>query len=110
MMITHGGLGAVKECIYFAVPMIVFPGKWDQPYHAARVAHHGIGVRGNSHGATVREIHRLIDGVAGNAQFKQRIEAMSRTFRDIENSGIGVTTVEGFLKAAHVRQHAGQTR
>jgi zeaxanthin glucosyltransferase len=101
MMITHGGLGAVKECIFFAVPMLVFPGKWDQPYHAARVAHHGIGVRGNSRESSVRQIRKLIDGIAGNALFKQRIEAMSRTFREIENSGIGVRTVEKLMADLH---------
>ncbi|HKQ04042.1 MAG TPA: glycosyltransferase [Blastocatellia bacterium] len=97
VMITHGGLGAVKECIFFAVPMVVFPGNWDQPYHAARVAHHGIGLRGNSHGASVRDIQRMLDAVMGDVSFRRRVEAMSRTFRDIEDSGIGVRTVEQLM-------------
>ena len=106
MMITHGGLGAVKECIFFAVPMIVLPGKWDQPYHAARVAHHGIGVRGNNHDKSVRQINFLIDSIAGNPSFKQRITAMSQTFREIENSGIGVRTIEKILTDALQRRPA----
>jgi zeaxanthin glucosyltransferase len=104
VMITHGGLGAVKECIFFAVPMIVLPGKWDQPYHAARVAHHGIGVRGNSQDMSVQQINMLIDSVAGNEQFKQRVEAMSRTFRQIEESGVGVRTVEKLMADLQVKR------
>lgn len=97
MMITHGGLGAVKECIFFGVPMIVFPGKWDQPNHAARVVYHGLGVRANIHDRSVRQIHSLIEAVDKNPMFKSRIAAMSETFREIENSGIGVRTVEKLL-------------
>jgi UDP:flavonoid glycosyltransferase YjiC (YdhE family) len=110
MMITHGGLGAIKECILLGVPMIVFPCRWDQPHNAARVVHHGIGVRGNINDVSVGEIHKLIDGIAGNALFRQRIKAMSRTFREIENSGIGVRAVERILNEAHDRQFAGQAR
>jgi UDP:flavonoid glycosyltransferase YjiC (YdhE family) len=97
MMITHGGLGAVKECIFFGVPMIVFPDKWDHPNHAARVVYHGLGVRANIRDRSVRQVHSLIDAVDKNPMFKSRIAVMSKTFREIENSGIGVRTVEKLL-------------
>jgi UDP:flavonoid glycosyltransferase YjiC (YdhE family) len=97
IMINHGGLGAVKECIFFGVPMIVFPGKWDQPNHAARVVFHGLGVRGNIHDRSTQQINTLIDVVDKDPKFKSRIDAMSKTFRDIENSGIGIRTVEKLL-------------
>lgn len=42
-MITNGGLGTVKECIWFGVPMVVAPCRFDQPGNAARVLRHGIG-------------------------------------------------------------------
>jgi zeaxanthin glucosyltransferase len=110
MMITHGGLGAVKECIFFAVPMIVFPCRWDQPHNAARVVHHGIGVRGDINDMSVGQIRKLIDEIAGNALFKQRIEAMSRTFREVENSGIGVRAVEKILSDYQQRRPARSAR
>jgi len=106
IMITHGGLGAVKECIFFAVPMIVFPCRWDQPHNAARVAYHGIGVRGDINEISAEHIHKLIDSIAGNALFKQRMAAMSQTFREIENSGIGVRTIEKILTDALQRRPA----
>jgi len=97
IMITHGGLGAVKECIFFGVPMIVFPCRWDQPHNAARVVHHGLGLRVDINNVSVQQVLSLIDTVDKDPSFKGRIDAMSRTFRDIENSGVGVQTVENIL-------------
>ena len=104
IMITHGGLGAVKECIFFGVPMIVFPCRWDQPHNAARVVHHGLGVRGDINNISVQLIHSLIDAIDKDPSFKRRIDAMSRTFRELENSGVGVRTVEKILSDFRDRQ------
>jgi UDP:flavonoid glycosyltransferase YjiC (YdhE family) len=97
IMITHGGLGAVKECILFGVPMIAFPCKWDQPFNAARVVAHGLGVRGSINKVTAGQIHRLIETVAGNPSFKSRVDAMSKVFNEIENSGKGVKILERII-------------
>jgi UDP:flavonoid glycosyltransferase YjiC (YdhE family) len=97
IMINHAGLGGVKECILFGVPMIVFPFKWDQPFNAARVVAHGLGVRGDIHNVSARQLHGLINTITGNASLKSRMGAMSKTFNEIENSGIGVRVVEKLL-------------
>lgn len=49
LMINHGGINSIKECIGTLVPMIAFPLslKWDQPGCAARVVYHKIGMMGN---------------------------------------------------------------
>ena len=49
LMITHGGLTSIKECIQNGVPMLVYPlnEKVDQKGNAARVNFHGLGLRGN---------------------------------------------------------------
>jgi len=101
MMITHGGLGAVKECIMLSVPMIVFPCRWDQPFNAARVVAHGLGMRGNINQVTAQQVANLIDSVATNPTLKRRMAAMSQTFRQIEDSRIGVKVVESILSQAH---------
>lgn len=48
IMITHGGLNSITECIVNEVPMLVYPlnNKWDQNGNAARVVYHHIGLRG----------------------------------------------------------------
>lgn len=49
LMITHGGMNTLTECILNKVPVIVYPfaKHWDQNGNAARVVYHGIGIRGN---------------------------------------------------------------
>lgn len=97
LMITHGGLGTIKECILLGVPMIVFPFRWDQPFNAARVVAHGLGVRGEVRNIAPGRIVDLVNRVANDLSFKRRIHAMSLTFNQIENSGIGVKVIEGLI-------------
>ncbi len=97
LMITHGGLNTIKECVFFGVPMIVFPVKRDQPRNAARVAYHGLGVMGNIQHISVDQVRLLVDKVEKNASFKAKAEAMSKIFREMENSGQAVKVIESFL-------------
>ncbi len=43
VVLTHGGLGTIKECIAAAVPMVVLPFLADQPFNAIRVTEAGLG-------------------------------------------------------------------
>ena len=49
LMITHGGVNSITECINATVPMLVYPlfSTLDQRGNAARVVFHKLGVRGN---------------------------------------------------------------
>jgi len=97
LMMTHGGLGTIKESILFGVPMIVFPASYDQPKNAERVVYHGLGVQGRLGESSSRQILELIDEVAGNPSFKERVGRMGQTFKAVEESGIGVRVVEKIL-------------
>lgn len=97
MMITHGGLGTVKECIYFGVPMVVFPAKYDQPHNAARVAYHGIGLQASINTVSAEEIGFLIDKIDQNPSFKSRCNSMSKIFKAMEYSQRGVRIIEELL-------------
>ena len=44
-VITHGGHGTVLKTLAAGVPLVVMPLGRDQPDNAARVAHHGAGLR-----------------------------------------------------------------
>ncbi|MCF2491508.1 glycosyltransferase [Dyadobacter sp. CY347] len=48
LFVTHGGLGSIKESIYYGVPMLVYPLdlKYDQNGNGLKVEHHGLGLRG----------------------------------------------------------------
>lgn len=97
VMITHGGLGTVKECIYFSVPMVVFPMAFDQPGNALRIARHGLGLPGNTRNLSAAHVLHLVDRVLADSRFRTRTAAMSEVFREHETSGTGVRVVEELL-------------
>lgn len=45
LVLTHGGYGTIKECIFNKVPMVVLPCSYDQHGNAARIQYNGIGIR-----------------------------------------------------------------
>ncbi len=98
IMVNHGGLGSIKECILFGVPMIIFPYINDQPLNAARVAYHGLGLIDDRCRVTPVRMCSLIDRISQDRGFKQRVESMRRKFTEIERAGIGVEKVENFLQ------------
>ncbi|HEY9402420.1 MAG TPA: glycosyltransferase [Pyrinomonadaceae bacterium] len=106
IMITHGGIGTLKDCIFFAVPMIVFPMMRDQPMSGARVVYHGLGVRGDMRHVTVESVQALVEKIERNPAYQQRVREMSEKFREVEESGRGVKIIEKILsvlerKSAH---------
>jgi UDP:flavonoid glycosyltransferase YjiC (YdhE family) len=63
LMITHGGLGSIKECLQAGVPMLVYPihPNSDQRGNAARVVANGFGLRGDMKKDSEAEIARKIN-------------------------------------------------
>ena len=97
VMINHGGIGTVKECIYFAVPQISFPIYFDQPGAAARVQYHGLGTMGDLIRSTAADIHRLLMNTISDTSIKSRTLAMSQVFQAIETTQAGATLIEFYL-------------
>ncbi|MEJ7607272.1 MAG: nucleotide disphospho-sugar-binding domain-containing protein [Bryobacteraceae bacterium] len=87
IMITHGGANTVKECIWFGVPMILFPMGLDQPGTAARVAFHGFGLVGDIRRISAGKIRSLVQRIATGPRFRSRVELMRERFRSVD-SGI----------------------
>jgi zeaxanthin glucosyltransferase len=104
IMITHGGLGTIKECILLGVPMIVFPLMRDQPFNAARVAYHGIGLRGDTSHPSIEDMLFLIGRIESDPSFKARIEAMRARFLETEESWKGPDMIEKIVALAQRRQ------
>lgn len=98
MMITHGGLGTIKECIWHGVPMIVFPFESEQPGNAARVAHHGLGLIGNPQRVSVNQIHTLIEVINKDGSFKTRVELMRKIFVDMEKNKMCFKVIDSALQ------------
>ncbi|MFP2897640.1 nucleotide disphospho-sugar-binding domain-containing protein [Corallococcus sp. 4LFB] len=73
LFITHGGSNSVKEAISVGVPMLVYPGRADQPGLSARVVRLGLGERGDVHLATAADIARLMDRVLGEPKYRAEL-------------------------------------
>jgi MGT family glycosyltransferase len=97
VMINHGGLGTVKECILSVVPMIAFPTTADQPGNAARIAYHKLGIVGDMGKVTAAEIRTMVETVLADPSYKTRTESMLRRFKETEPSERGVEIVERLL-------------
>ena len=94
--ITHGGLGTVKECIFFGVPMCVFPLSHDQPDNARRVVHHDLGSRGDLASFSAETIYGLVEH-ADHPTRRANVERMQRRFIAAEEAGSACRLIEEVL-------------
>jgi zeaxanthin glucosyltransferase len=96
VMITHGGMNSIAECIEFGVPMIVCPGnnETDQSGNAARVAYHRLGVVGSLTRDNVSQISERITMVLRNSEFSENVKQMA------EKGGMGRngSVLDGFYE------------
>ena len=99
VMITHGGLGTVKECIVRGVPMVVFPSMYDQPDNALRIVHHRLGTAGDLREASAADILSLVEE-ADRPEVRQSLAAMQQCFLDAEKAGAAVRLIEEVLDRA----------
>lgn len=76
--ITHGGASSIKEGIYYGTPMIVFPGWHDQFGNAARVAYHGIGLRGSMRTITTPKMISMLSDVLSSDTILRSVREMQK--------------------------------
>jgi UDP:flavonoid glycosyltransferase YjiC (YdhE family) len=104
VMITHGGLGSIKECIYFGTPMIVLPLGRDEPENAARVVHHNLGLAADVKDISIELLDSLINRINDEPVFRAKVAAMRKIFVKRESSGRAVNIFESILKEASPRR------
>lgn len=102
VFITHGGIGAVREGLFFGVPMIVFPCWLDQFGNAARLVHHGVAVRGDRSIADTDLVERLL-AEAQSPAVRKATERMRNTFRAQEACEDGVRWIESHVRNSSTR-------
>lgn len=96
LMITHGGMNSITECILRQVPMLVYPlnRSWDQPGNAARVVFHGLGLKGSISRDSPMTIYRKIKKISSSyfvykenlQKMKQKVEETPDTLTPYINS------------------------
>ena len=83
IMINHGGLNSITECIFNEVPVIAYPPSQlaDHSSNSARVVYHGLGLRGKIWFDSPGRILKKINHIKRNYHFYQtNIQAMKKKF------------------------------
>jgi len=96
--VIHGGLGSVKECIYFGVPMLVVPMGRDQFDNASRIEHHQIGSSLGIDNITVPIVtDKLIELLRSN-EIRENILQMQHVFQEMDEQKNEVKLVQSLLE------------
>jgi len=93
-MITHAGLGSVKECIRAGVPMLAIPLAMDQHANARRIAQHRLGNVLSLDHATNERLTTCIDDALTSVSIRDGIDAMRRAFESVEAQDTGADVIE----------------
>lgn len=99
VMITHGGTGSIRECIFFGVPMIAMAHMRDQVGNAARVVYHGLGVREDPRTVTTGQLARDIERLITDEVTRERVRAMQQEFRRLEAERPSLAIMERYLRS-----------
>jgi zeaxanthin glucosyltransferase len=99
MAIIAGGIHTVKECIFFGVPMIVFPVWADQFENAERVSYHGLGLVGNAEEVSSTYLKKLIFSLENGSNIHENMGLWKQKFREIEASNRATQYIQKILEA-----------
>jgi len=75
LMITHGGMNSICECLFAGVPMLAYPLSFDsdQPGNAARIVAKGFGLQGNIQRDTKMDIRSKIRQLLTKSAYRQNM-------------------------------------
>ncbi|MEL6536891.1 MAG: glycosyltransferase, partial [Bacteroidota bacterium] len=84
LMITHGGMNSIKECIHYGVPMLVYPlhKLSEQQGNAARVVYHGMGLQGGLDEDSEETISNSIKAVLKESKYRISVRKMQQVFHN----------------------------
>jgi UDP:flavonoid glycosyltransferase YjiC (YdhE family) len=96
LLLTHGGLGSLKEAILMGVPVVVCPMVFDQPFNAMRVRVHGIGEALFPEHFTAESLASAIVKVLSDASYKKNVTEFQRTFQRYEATPIAANFIHAY--------------
>ena len=99
LMINHGGLGTIKECIMMGVPMIVIPDKYDQPQNAQRITHHRLGIHLVFDDISKTTLKQSIKSLIDNSDASDSLRIMKSKFIEKENALKGEMLIEEEMRS-----------
>jgi UDP:flavonoid glycosyltransferase YjiC (YdhE family) len=99
VMVNHGGINTVDECVTTSVPMLVYCGfETDMAGTTSRVVHHGIGIAGDRRSDDAPAIRGHIDRLLREKQFAENLGQLQRSCRMYAERRVAEDTVEALLE------------
>jgi MGT family glycosyltransferase len=103
VMLTHGGLNTIKECLALGVPMLVVPMGFDQPGNAARVSWHGLGLHLAASRLTTGRLAAALTELLQNPTYRSRVRAMAQQTAHYDIEKAALRAVERLLNRNNKR-------
>ncbi len=99
VMVNHGGLNSIMECVQCEVPMVILPCARDQPGNAARAAFHHLGLTAEIKTITGDRLRALITSAMDDPILKTGLKKMKETIERDQGLQGAVDFIEGFCNA-----------
>lgn len=96
--IIHGGLGSIKECIYYGVPMLIVPMGRDQLDNAERVEHHRIGFSTGFNVISEEHLQTFLIKLFNDNAIREHILKMQSIFHESERQNTTAKLVQNLLR------------
>lgn len=96
VVVSHAGLNTVLETVAAARPLLLLPVAFDQPAIAARIVHHGLGLR-VSRFASSRTLARHITALLNDGRFRCRLEVACQQVSEGGGATRGAAIIEQAL-------------
>lgn len=89
LFICHGGLGSIKESIFFEVPMLIYPldYSWDQYSNGLRVLESDLGLMGNLDKDEIDQIKTKISMILTDGRYKDALRQLGTSINKKYSSG-----------------------
>jgi UDP-N-acetylglucosamine transferase subunit ALG13 len=98
LVISHGQLDVIKECIYYEVPLIVFPRKREELRHAMLVEYHQLGISKQVELIVEENFREDIQYVMNDVRIQNSITSMGTIFRQKEEMNEAIGILNALLK------------
>ncbi len=96
VMVHHGGLNSIMECVQNDVPMVILPCARDQPGNAVRAAHHQLALTADMRSITAEGLRQLIGEAMADPGLKRGLRGMKEQIEREQGLSQAVAFIEDF--------------
>ncbi|PZO66612.1 MAG: zeaxanthin glucosyltransferase [Paracoccus denitrificans] len=97
LCVTHAGLNTALECLTAGVPMLALPLTHDQPGVAARIVHHGVGLRLTRFQRGAAQIEAAVRRLLTDPVYQSAVSSFAADAPSLGGAKAAIDAVEGML-------------